>query len=64
MMKEQVVFPGGKMEVAALAAQQAQYQMNAALSMVKKNAEADQALVNVLVQNSADFRGQNFDVTV
>lgn len=52
------------MEVAALAAQQANLQMNTALSMVKKNAEAEQSLVNVLVQNTGAGRGQNFDVTV
>lgn len=52
------------MEVAAVAIQQAQAQTNAALSMVKKNAQADQALVNVIEQTIRSGRGQNLDISV
>lgn len=58
------VHPGEKMEAAALTAQQASLQQNLSLSFVKKNAQAEQSLVNMIAQNSSPERGQNLDVTV
>lgn len=55
------------MEVAAIALQQANAQTNLGLSLMKKSAQADQALINVLdqtVQSSGGGRGQNLDITV
>ena len=56
------------MEVAAVALQQAGSQTNAALSMVKKNAQAEQALSNALTQSAQSSptgpRGQNLDIMV
>lgn len=53
------------MEVSAAALQQVTAQTNAALSMVKKNAQAEQALVNMIAQNTpSGGRGQNLDITV
>ncbi len=52
----------------ALVAQQAQLQTNVALSMIKKNAQADQKLINTIAQavQSAPTagRGSLLDVTV
>lgn len=53
------------MEVAALALQQAQSQTNLAMNVLKKNAQAEQALVNMITQAAASGgRGQVVDVTV
>lgn len=47
-----------------IAQQQVLQQNNAALGMVKKNAQAQQSLVNALVQGTSPERGQNVDITV
>ena len=53
------------MEVAAAALQQAGTQTNVALSMLKKNAQAEQAIANMLQQSSASgSRGNNLDITI
>lgn len=54
------------METSAIVLQQAQLQTNIALSMVKKNAQADQKFVEMIAQNSpspSSGRGQLLDVT-
>ena len=55
------------MEIAAVTLQQAGSQTNLALSLLKKNTQSDQSLVNMIAQSaqpSAGSRGQNLDVTV
>lgn len=56
------------MEVAAVTLQQAGAQTNTALSMLKKNAQAEQSLATVLAHSAQSSptsgRGQNLDVTV
>ncbi len=53
------------MDVAAIALQQAGSQTNTALSMLKRTAQAEQSLVNVIAQSvSNGRRGQNLDITV
>lgn len=57
------------MEIAVLAAQQAQAQTNAALAMVRNNAKAEQAAVTNLAEQALQAaasggRGQVLDITV
>ncbi len=53
------------MELAAVALQQASAQTNVTLSMLKKNAQAEQSFINMIVQNApSGSRGRNFDETV
>ncbi len=48
-----------------VSAQQLSAQSNVALSFIKKNAQADQSLVNMISQSSpSGGRGQNVDLTV
>lgn len=42
----------------------ANMQLSMGLSMVKNNADAEQAIANVLIQNSSPGRGQNVDITL
>jgi len=52
------------MEVSAVALQQAGANARTAVAMVKKAAEADQAVVNLIAQSSpSSGRGQIVDVT-
>jgi hypothetical protein len=53
------------MEVTAVLLQQLGAQTNAALTMLKQNAETEQALVNMITQSSpSGSRGLNLDITV
>jgi hypothetical protein len=56
------------MDVSSVSLQQAGPQTDAALSMLKKNVEADQAIVNVIQKSIRSSptggRGNNLDVTV
>lgn len=49
------------MEVSAIAIQQATLQTATGLNMVKQQAQAEQAIVNVIQQT---LRGQNLDICV
>ena len=50
--------------ISAIAVQQSLQQNNVALAQVKSNAQAKQALADVIVQNTSPQRGQNLDITV
>lgn len=54
------------MEVSAIAVQQAQSQLNASAAMLKKNAQAEQALINIIAESQQSAptggRGQNLDI--
>jgi len=54
------------MEVSAIMLQQAGSQTNLGLAMLKKNAQAEQSMVNMIAQSAPPTggRGQNLDVTV
>jgi len=52
------------MEVASVAVQQASSQTNAGVAMLKKTAQAEQAVVQALTQSSNGARGQLLDITV
>lgn len=52
------------MDVAALGAQQGIFQTKLAMSMIKQSNQAEQALVNMIVQSSpSGERGQTLDVS-
>ena len=53
------------MEVVAVTLQQTGSQTSAALSMIKKDAQTERTIVNMIAQSAASgSRGQNLDITV